>query len=106
MLEHLRAIFTTRAGSALVGADYGILSVTDILHSCPDAIGDVLKSLQSAIRKYEQRLINPVVKHIPGSDGGDVKIRFEISADILDGGKRVPVKFKTAIDVTRNVSVE
>ena len=106
MLEHLRAIFTTRAGSALVGADYGILSVTDILHSCPDAIGDVLKSLHNAIRKYEPRLINPVVKHIPGSDGNDVKIRFEISADILDGGKRVPVKFKTAIDVRRNVSVD
>lgn len=106
MLEHLRAIFSTRAGSALVGAEYGIVSVTDILHSCPDAIGDVLKSIQAAIRKYEPRLINPVVKHVAGADGSDVKIRFEIGADLMDGGKRVPVKFKTAIDVTRNIHVE
>ena len=67
MLEHLRAMFVTRVGSAPIASDYGIVSVTDIVHSCPDAIEDVLKSIRATIKKYEPRFVSFTVKHVAGS---------------------------------------
>ena len=106
VMEHLREMFTTRAGSALVAADYGICSVTDIVHSCPDAIEDVLKSIRSTIKKYEPRLVSFSVKHVSGSELRDATIRFEISGDIQNGARKTPVKFHTVIDAKRSVRVE
>ena len=105
ILDHLREMFLTRTGTALTAPDYGIVSVTDIVHSCPDAVEDVLKSIRLSIKTYEPRLVNVSVKHVGGADGRDVNIRFEISGDILNGGRRAPVKFQTMIDAARTVSV-
>jgi type VI secretion system protein len=99
-------VFLTRAGSAVSVPDYGIVSVTDIVHSCPDAIDDVLKSIRQTIRTYEPRLAGVTVKHVPAGDGRDVTIRFEISGEIVSGGRRTPVKFQTIIDAARNVRVD
>src|SRR6185437_2800593 len=75
VLEHLRTMFTTRVGSALIASDYGIVSVTDIVHSCPDAIDDVLKSIRHTIKKYEPRLVTFTVKHVAGTEITDATIR-------------------------------
>lgn len=106
VLEHLRAMFLTRVGSALVASDYGIVSVTDIVHSCPDAIDDVLKSIRATIKKYEPRLVSVNVRHVAGSELRDATIRFEISGDIQNGARKTPVKFHTVIDAKRNVRIE
>lgn len=106
ILDHLQEMFTTRVGSAPSAPDYGVVSVTDIVHSCPDAIDDVLKSIRHTIKKYEPRLVNVHVVHIPGEPGRDVTIRFEISADMLNGNRRGKVKFETVIDATRTVRVQ
>jgi type VI secretion system protein len=106
VLEHLRAMFQTRVGSALATPDYGIVSVTDIVHSCPDAIEDVLKSIRHTIRTYERRLVNVSVKHIPEQAGRETTIRFEIVGEITNGQRRAPVKFHTIIDAARSVHVE
>ena len=107
VLEHLRAMLLTRKGSAVGIPDYGILSVTDIVHSCPDAIDDVLKSVRETIRAYEPRLANVVVKYVPGRDVRDTTtIRFEIAGEVQNGSRRTPVKFHTIIDAARNLRVE
>lgn len=99
-------MFTTRVGSALSAPDYGVVSVTDIVHSCPDAIDDVLKSIRRTIKTYEPRLVNVQVVHVPGEAGRDVTIRFEIVADLMNAGRKGRVKFHTVIDAARNVHVE
>jgi type VI secretion system lysozyme-like protein len=106
VLSHLRAMFLTRAGSSPACADYGIVSVTDIVHSCPDAIEDVLKSIRGTIRLHEPRLLNVVVKHVPRDGAADATIRFEVSADMMNGDRKAPVKFETIIDASRNVRVQ
>jgi type VI secretion system protein len=106
VMEHLRAMFLTRAGSAVGAPDYGIVSVTDIVHLCPDAIEDVLKSIRHTIRTYEPRLSNVTVKHVPTPMGADATIRFEIAGDIQNDGRRSTVKFQTIIDSARTVRVE
>ncbi len=106
VLENLRAICSTRVGSALTCPDYGIVSVTDIVHSCPDAIGSILESVRHSIRTYEPRLTNATVTYVPPGEVRELTIRFEISGRLMNGGRRVAVKFQTVIDATRNVRVE
>jgi type VI secretion system protein len=106
VLDHLRAMFITRAGAAIGASDYGIMSVTDIVHSCPDAIDDVLRSIRHTIKAYEPRLGNVSVKHVSGADGRDTTIHFEISGEISNGGRKVPVKIRTTIDAARRMSLE
>lgn len=105
VLDHLQAMFTTRAGSALGASDYGILSVTDIVRLCPDAVDEVVKSIRRTVNKYEPRLANVRVTQLPGEPERDATIRFEITADLLDGSRRGRVKFETIIDATRSVRV-
>lgn len=104
--DHLRAMFLTRAGSAIVAADYGILSVTDIVHSCPDAIEDVIKSIKHTIKTYEPRLANVTVKYLPGAEGREATLRFEIAGELVNGARQAPVKFETRIDAKRSVFVD
>jgi len=106
VLDHLRAMFMTRIGSAPSVPDYGIVSVTDIVHSCPDAIDDVLKSIRATIKKYEPRLVSFNVRHISGTELRDATIRFEISGDIQNGSRKTSVKFQTVIDAKRNMRIE
>ena len=106
VMEHLRAMFLTRAGSSVGAPDYGIISVTDIVHLCPDATEDVLKSIRNTIRKYEPRLTNVSVKHVPAAMTADATMRFDIAGEIENEGRRTTVKFQTVIDAARNVRVE
>jgi len=99
-------MFLTRKGSAIGVPDYGIVSVTDIVHSCPDAIDDVLKSIRQTIKTYEPRLVSVVVKHIGGGEVRDTTIRFDISGEVQNGNRRTPVRFQTIIDAARTVRVE
>jgi hypothetical protein len=46
------------------------------------------------------------VKHVSGADGKDILIVFEITADLIDNGKKVPIKLHTRIDGARKVTVE
>ncbi|HVJ89323.1 MAG TPA: type VI secretion system baseplate subunit TssE [Labilithrix sp.] len=104
VLDHLRAMFLTRVGSALASPEYGMISVTDIVHSCPDAINDVVRSIQQSIRRFEPRLANVVVKHV-GREATDGTIRFEITGEVVDGARRTSVKFETTINASRDVHV-
>jgi type VI secretion system lysozyme-like protein len=106
VVDHLRAMFSTRAGSAIGAPDYGIVSITDIVHECPDAIDDVIKSIRHTIKVHEPRLTQVTVKHAGGADGRETMIRFEISGEIINGNRRAPVKIETTIDATRKVRVE
>jgi type VI secretion system lysozyme-like protein len=105
VLEHLRAMFLTRAGSAIGVPDYGVMSVTDIVHSCPDAIADVLRSIRRTIVAHEPRLSNPVVRHVTPAGVHDTTIRFEISGEIVNGSRKTPVKYQTVIDASRTVRI-
>lgn len=106
VLDHLRSMFQTRLGSAVGAADYGITSITDIVHSCPDAIDDVLKSIRATVKKYEPRLVTFNVKHISGSELRDATIRFEISGEIQNGSRKTAFKVHTIIDAKRSVRLE
>jgi predicted component of type VI protein secretion system len=82
------------------------VSVTDIVHNCPDAIESILASIRYTIKTYEPRLSGVTVTYLPDAELRELTIRFEIGGSFVNGGRKVSVRFKTVIDAARNVSVE
>ena len=103
--EHLAIMLSTRAGSCLTCPDYGMVSVADVVHSCPDAIGSLVASIQATVEKYEPRLARVRVKHVASAPSAVLEIRFEMTADLVWDGRRSPVRFDTVISASRSVSV-
>ena len=102
VLTHLKHICTTWQGSMLTCPDYGLVDVSELIHAFPDAIAMMAKAIRNSIQKYEPRLTNVVLKHVP-SETGDLTLRFEISAQLTDGRSRV--KFETSLDAARKFDV-
>jgi type VI secretion system protein len=104
VLQHLQAMCSTRLGSVPIRPDYGLPDVSEMVHSFPDAIDAIAKALAHTIEKYEPRLTNVVVRHVP-SHVVELVVRFEITARLADF-KHSPVQFETHIDASRRVHVQ
>ena len=103
ILIHLRHLCTTHMSSALAAPDYGLPDIGESMHNFPGTIGILGQALTAVIRKYEPRLINVRVDHVP-SEEVELLIRYEITAQLADGDE-TPVAFETRIDTTRRVSI-
>jgi type VI secretion system protein len=102
VLAHLRAMCTTRMGTMVTCPDYGIADVSEMLHSFPDAIAEMARSIRHTIQTYEPRLKNVRVKHIPSHD---LTLRYELSAQLVTKAGKLPVSFETTIDPSRRVMI-
>ena len=102
VLEHLRAMCTTRHGTMVTQPDYGVADVSEMIHAFPDAIAEMARSIRHTIQVYEPRLTNVRVKHIPSED---MTLRYELTAQLVTGTSKVPVEFETTIDPSRRIAV-
>ena len=106
VLANLRAMCASWLGTSQSCPDYGIVCVSDIVHSCPEALGQVAKAIRHTITAYEPRLTNVVVRPLPsGTVADSLSLRFDIGATLVNGPRRLPVKFHTVVDAARNVRV-
>jgi type VI secretion system protein len=102
VLEHLRAMCTTRHGTMVTMPDYGVADVSEMIHSFPDAIAEMARSIRHTIQTYEPRLTNVRVKHLPSED---LTLRYELTAQLVNGNSKQPVTFETTIDPSRRIIV-
>jgi type VI secretion system protein len=93
---------TTRVGTMVTCPDYGIADVSEMLHSFPDAIAEMARSIRHTIQTYEPRLKNVRVKHILSDD---LTLRYELSAQLVTKAGKLPVSFETTIDPSRRVQI-
>jgi len=105
ILENLRAMCGTRLGSSPACPTYGILPMSDVVHSCPDALALVSATIKSTIIAYETRLVQVVVRALPLRPEDPLTLRFEITGTMMNAGRKVPVKFQTVVDANRRVDV-
>jgi type VI secretion system protein len=104
ILQNLVHMCTTRAGTMLTCPDYGIADVTEMIHSFPDAISIMAQSLRHTILNYEPRLQNVQVVHVP-TEQTDLTLRFEVRARVVLEGSKTAVKFETALDTSRRLTI-
>lgn len=105
ILVNLRAMCGTRLGSAVACPSYGILPMSDVVHSCPDALALVASTIKNTITQYERRLTQVAVRALPLKADDPLTLRFEITGSTLNAGRKVPVKFQTVVDANRHVDV-
>ena len=71
-----------------------------------EALGAVAKAIRHTIATYEPRLTNVTVRPLPsGSVADALTLRFDVGATLVNGDRRLPVKFYTMVDAARNVRV-
>ncbi len=102
VLAHLKVICETRAGTALSCPSYGTATVSEMVHAFPDAIAEMSRSIRETIRHYEPRMTNVRIVHLPAED---LTLRYEITADLVADGQRVPVRFETNLDPSQRFSI-
>lgn len=84
--------------------DYGVIDVSELCRTFPDGVTLMCKTLRNSIATYEPRLTNVVVRHVP-SAAGELVLRFEIVGQVKIDGRTLPMRFETAVDAGRRVSV-
>lgn len=104
ILHHLQSMCTTRLGSMPIRPDYGLPSVSEMVHSFPDAIAAIAQAMRHTIETYEPRLTDVIVQHVPSKSAGLI-IRFEVTARLRGAGDTA-LRFATSIDSSRRVTVE
>ncbi|HEY6463066.1 MAG TPA: type VI secretion system baseplate subunit TssE [Polyangiaceae bacterium] len=104
ILNNLVQMCSTRQGSALTCPDYGIASVSEMVYLFPDAITIMAQSLRHTIQSYEPRLQNVQVVHVP-NENIDLTLKFEVRARAVVEGSKTTVKFETALDPTRRLTI-
>jgi type VI secretion system protein len=103
--RHLHRLLNTRRGSALSVPEYGVPEFSELLHSFPDAILDLTRAIKAGIERFEPRLSEVIVKHVPTPDS-ILTLRFEITARLVHEGRKEPVWFETTIDSAGKASVK
>ena len=105
ILGHLRMMCTTRQGTMLTAPDYGVADVSEMVHSFPDAIALMARTIRHTIQTYEPRLTNVQIRHIP-SEETELTLRYEITAQVHIDGLKTQVKFQTALDPSRKLTIK
>jgi type VI secretion system protein len=104
ILQNLIHMCCTRLGTMLTCPDFGIADVSEMIHSFPDAISLMAQTLRHTIQTYEPRLQNVQVVHTPG-ETWDLTLRFEVRARVVLEGSKTAVKFETALDPSRRLTI-
>lgn len=97
ILRNVEALCRTRRGTVLVAPAFGMVDVLSLFRSSDQGAEVARRSLEEAIRRFEPRLLEARVRHLP-SEEGDLTLRFEIVGAIGLGDQRVPVRFETSYD--------
>ncbi|MCA9577111.1 MAG: type VI secretion system baseplate subunit TssE [Myxococcales bacterium] len=94
VVEHLAILLNTRAGEAVTVPDFGLQDLTDLVHELPEGIHTIQQGMRNVILKYEPRLSNVSVRHLP--DDSSLVLRFEVVARVKDS-KRSLIRLHTAM---------
>ncbi len=105
VLRNLERLLNSRHGSAPTCLDYGIPSLEDVMHGGADALRELTAEIKRTIETYEPRLRSVRVRLVPRGEEGTL-LRFDITAELLVGGRRSRVHFETRIENSGRLSVK
>ncbi len=105
VLRNLERLLNSRHGSAPACLDYGIPSLEDVMHGGPEALKELTAEIKHSIETYEPRLRSVRVRLVPRGEESTL-LRFDITAELMSGGKRSRVHFETRIENSGRLSVK
>lgn len=105
VLRNLERLLNSRHGSAPACLDYGIPSLEDVMHGGPEALKELTAEIKHSIETYEPRLRSVRVRLVARGEETTL-LRFDITAELMSGGKRSRVHFETRIENSGRMSVK
>ena len=105
VLRNLERLLNSRNGAAPACMDYGIPSLEDVMHGGTDSLRDLTNEIKRTIETYEPRLRSVRVRLVPRGDDATL-LRFDITAELVSGGKRSRVHFETRVENSGRMSVK
>ncbi len=105
VLRNLEKLLNSRHGGAPTCPDYGIPSLEDVLHGGAEGLRDLPADIRRSIETYEPRLHNVRVRLAPRGEDAAL-LRFDITAELLVGGRRSRVHFETRVEDSGRMSVK
>jgi type VI secretion system protein len=103
VLRHLQRLLNTKEGNVPIAEDYGVPDFTDFLHSYPDSVREMERTLRLVIQKYEPRLKAVRVSFVP-QDESALSLSFQITAR-LSTEEKTQVLFETRVDSEGKIEV-
>lgn len=105
ILRNLQSILNTSHGNCLTDQRYGLPHISVIRSRMPFSIAGFEAAIRYSLERYEPRLKNLRVRHMPTRDDG-LELRFEISGVIQDDEDRTSVRFVTFADTEGRLRVQ
>lgn len=103
IIEHLRGLLNTRQGECPAAMDFGVVDFTDLMHTFPEAIQTLQKSIRATILQYEPRLKNVIVQHV--RDDEVLVLKFQITAQLASKTSKGAVRLETQLRAGGQISV-
>ncbi len=98
VLSHLQRILNTRQGSPQISDEYGIPDFTGFMHSYPESLRDLERSIRRTIRMFEPRLQAVRVNFIQPDESDVLSLRFQIMGRLAAENDRMAVMFESQMD--------
>lgn len=105
VLRNLERLLNSRHGAAPACLEYGIPSLEDVMHGGSDALRDLAAEIKRSIETYEPRLRSVRIRLLPKGEEG-LFLRYDITAELVAGGKRSRVHFETRVETSGHMSVK
>ena len=96
ILQNLERILNSRAGMSLACDGYGIPDLTQIVNGVPERAREIERALEDCIRKYEPRLTQVEVEHVPNAHG-PMTACFKVRAAASSGKSDEDIWFETVV---------
>jgi len=102
----LSNLFNTRRGSVQISEDYGLPDFVNMLNSfAPPALESIEDVFRDTTRKFEPRLRDVTVQHVP-REGDQGLLRFNIIGNLVFRGNAVPVQFDAVLQGDGSVALQ
>ncbi len=103
IVEHLRVLLNARQGSSNTVPEYGMIDLSGVVHSLPDSMRVLRRSIEQTIAQHEPRLRDIRVRELPRVD--PLVLSFEIFARLRADARSV-IRFRTQVDAGGRANVE
>ncbi len=104
VLKHLRRMLNSWHGQTPTMPDYGIPTLSELVHSFPESNAILSKAIRLSIEKYEPRL-RRIRVGICELDDDPLNVQFDISADLVTADEKAAIRLETRVDADGRVEV-
>ena len=104
ILAHLQRMLNVRQGTAPALPLYGMPDFNDLAVRFPAAVVELQRAIKLLIEQYEPRLRKVRIQHLPDDDD-PLKVRFEITAQLVTGEADPAIRFETSLGTSGKISI-